>query len=193
MEALGADQHISCDLGTVVEAGSSTTTGLVDIEDALAMLDGDTVRRGFFVGSRARTARSAPCARLSRSSAASATMVRAWSSSRTAACRWTATSSFLWGLARVSGARQVPSPRSPSAAPASKRPCRRRALSRRTEPATRVGPSSVSRPRSFSARPCCGINSIIANSNSSGPSLLRVAASDFAVETTGCEQFKRIG
>jgi hypothetical protein len=38
-----------------------------------------------------------------------------------------------------------------------------------------------------------GSNSIIATSNTSGPSLLRVAASDFAVKTRGCERFKRIG
>lgn len=38
-----------------------------------------------------------------------------------------------------------------------------------------------------------GSNSIIATSNTSGPSLLRVAATDFAVETKRCEPFKRIG
>jgi hypothetical protein len=37
------------------------------------------------------------------------------------------------------------------------------------------------------------VNSIVANGNTSGPVLLRVAPSDYAIETTGCETFKRIG
>jgi hypothetical protein len=37
------------------------------------------------------------------------------------------------------------------------------------------------------------INSIIANDNTSGPALLHVASTDYAIETTGCETFHRIG
>jgi hypothetical protein len=37
-----------------------------------------------------------------------------------------------------------------------------------------------------------GIKSIIANGNTSGPVVIRVAARDYAVETTGCETFQRI-
>lgn len=38
-----------------------------------------------------------------------------------------------------------------------------------------------------------GLNSIVANDNTSGPAILRVASSDYAITTSGCETFRRIG
>jgi hypothetical protein len=37
------------------------------------------------------------------------------------------------------------------------------------------------------------LNSIIANDNTAGPVVLQVLSSDYAVKTTGCETFSRIG
>jgi hypothetical protein len=37
-----------------------------------------------------------------------------------------------------------------------------------------------------------GLNSIINNNNNSGPTVINVASTDYAVETSGCETFQRV-